>query len=170
MPRPNSKAQLLEQAQQRYTVLQSEVTALSPEELVVGGIVGEWSVKDVLAHLLAWQQMVLSWHRAGKRGEIPATPSEKYTWREIPALNQEIYEAHRDWPLDKVIADFAASHQEILQEIEFMSNDELFTLKVYAWTKSTVLGSYFTSATGSHYDWARKEIRRGIKARRKQQG
>lgn len=169
MPRPNSKDQLLEQAQQRYTILQTEVAKLSPEEIVESGTVGEWSVKDVLAHLLAWHQMVLAWHRAGKRGEVPITPSEKYTWREIPALNQEIYETHRDWPLDKVSADFAASHQEVMQEIEALSNDELFTPKVYTWTKSTTLGSYFISATGSHYDWACKEIRRGIKAKRKQQ-
>ncbi|MEM8534210.1 MAG: ClbS/DfsB family four-helix bundle protein, partial [Chloroflexota bacterium] len=118
---------------------------------------------------LAWHQMVLVWHRAGKRGEVPVTPSEKYTWREIPSLNQEIYETHRDWPLDRVNADFTASHQEIMQEIESLSHDELFTPKVYVWTKSTTLGSYFISATGSHYDWAYKEIRRGIKAKRKQQ-
>jgi hypothetical protein len=160
----------MEQARERYDALQAELAGLPLEEMVEAGIVGEWSVKDVLAHLTAWQQMTHAWYQAGKRGETPITPSEKYTWREIPALNQEIYENHRDRPLDEVKREFVASHRETLDLIETTTDDELFTPKVYAWTKSTTLGSYLTSATSSHYEWARKEIRRGFKAKRKQQG
>lgn len=168
MARPTTKDDLLKQAQQNYDKLQQEIEHLSEEELVVDGIVGDWSIKDVLAHLLAWQQMTLDWYRAGCRGETPITPSEKYTWREIPALNQEIYETWRDQALDAIRADLQASHENFLSVIETLSNETLFTAKVYPWTKSTTLGSYFTSATSSHYDWARKEIRRGLKTKRSQ--
>lgn len=166
MPRPTTKAELLDQARARYDALNKELADLSDDDLVVPGIIGDWSIKDVLAHLLAWQQMALSWYRTGKAGGTPVTPSEKYTWREIPALNQDIYETHRDRPLSTIQSEFAASHQETLDLIETMTEDELFAKKVYAWTKSTTLGSYLTSATGSHYDWARKEIRKGLKAKR----
>lgn len=168
MPRPTSKAQLLEQTRERYTALQAELEKLTDDQMVDPGILGDWSIKDILAHLLEWQRMVLSWYQAGKRGETPTTPSEKYTWREIPALNHEIYLNYRDAPLDEIVRDFKASHQRMLSEIEAMSNDELFTPKVYKWTNSTTLGSYLTSATCSHYNWARKEIRRGLKAKRQQ--
>ena len=168
MPRPTSKKQLLEQARADYEALQAELNDLTSDAMVETGIVGEWSIKDVLGHLFEWQQMTITWYRAGKRGETPITPSEKYTWREIPALNQAIYEKHRDCPADEIQAEFAASHQEALDLIGTMSEDELFTPKIYAWTKSTTLGSYLTSATSSHYAWARKEIRRGIKAKRNQ--
>lgn len=165
MPRPTSKTQLITQAQEVYAQLQAELQKLSSEDMIEMDIVGAWSVKDVLAHLLTWQQMTLSWYRAGRQGESPAIPSARYTWREIPALNQEIYETHRDDPLDEVQQSFVASHEETLNLIESMTNDELFNAKVYAWTKSTTVGSYFTSATCSHYEWARKEIRRGMKAK-----
>ncbi len=165
MSRPTSKTQLLQQAATNYAQLQAELAKLSPEVMIEADTVGTWSVKDVLAHLLTWQQMTLSWYRAGREGASPAIPSARYTWREIPALNQEIYEMHRDDPLDDLQQAFAASHAETLSLIETMSNDELFNPKVYAWTKSTTLGSYLTSATCSHYEWARKEIRRGIKAK-----
>ncbi len=166
MPRPTSKAQLLEYSAANYEKLQAEIAGLTPEEIVEPGTVGEWSVKDVLAHLYEWQRMMRSWYAIGKRGENPTTPSEKYTWKEIPALNQEIYETYRDIELEDIIAKLAASHEEILREIDSMTDDELFTPKVYQWTKSTTLGSYLTSATSSHYDWARKEIRKGIKAKK----
>jgi hypothetical protein len=168
MSRPTSKSQLLEQARMTYNALQGELAKLSATQMVEGGIIGEWSVKDVLAHLLAWQQMCLAWYREGKAGRTPVVPSEKYNWRQIPALNQAIYETHRDRPLETIRREFEASHQEVLDEIEQMTNEELFTPGVYAWTKSTILGSYFTSVTCSHYEWARTGIRRGLKAKAKQ--
>lgn len=166
MPRPTSKAQLLEYSATNYEKLQAEIAKLTPEEMVEAGTVGEWSVKDVLAHLYEWQRMVRSWYAIGKRGENPITPSEAYTWKEIPALNQHIYETYRDIELDNITEKLATSHAETLREIDGMSDEELFTPKIYKWTKSTTLGSYYTSATSSHYDWARKEIRKGMKAKK----
>lgn len=163
MPRPTSKKQLLQYTQENYATLQSEIAKLTTEQIIDPGTVGEWSVKDIIAHLTVWQQMTLEWYRAGKRGEKPVTPSEAFTWREIPALNQKIYDEHRNEALEIVQARFEASHHETLGEINAISEEDLFTPKVYSWTKSTTLGSYLTSATSSHYDWAQKEIRKGIK-------
>ena len=168
MPRPKTKDQLLELASTNYDKLQAEITHLTPEEMTESGVVEIWSVKDVLAHLTAWQQMTLSWYRIGKTGETPITPSEKYTWREIPALNQEIYETYRDAHLDDIQRDFTTSHEETMALIESIDDEELFTPKVYQWTKTTTVGAYFISATSSHYDWARKEIRRWVKRKSKQ--
>lgn len=168
MPRPKTKDQLLELASKNYDKLQVEITNLTPDEMTESGVVETWSVKDVLAHLTAWQQMTLSWYRIGKAGETPSTPSEKYTWREIPALNQEIYETYRDDPLDDIQRNFIASHEEAMTLIESIDDEELFTPKVYQWTRTTTVGAYFISATSSHYDWACKEIRRWIKAKGKQ--
>lgn len=163
MPRPTSKAQLIEQTVTNYDKLQVELEKMTSADMIKVQIVEAWTAKDILAHLFAWQQMVLNWYAIGKNGGEPITPSEKYTWREIPALNQEIYETYRDCPLEDITEKFEASHQQVLATIETIDNDELFTPKIYKWTKSTTLGSYFVSATSSHYDWARKEIRHGLK-------
>ncbi|MCD4686826.1 MAG: ClbS/DfsB family four-helix bundle protein [Anaerolineae bacterium] len=167
MPRPTSKTQLLAQTRDTYDALQAELDKLSPAQMDDTGIVGDWSVKDVLAHLTTWLEMCLDWYQTGKGGDTPVTPSEHYTWREIPALNQHIYEMHHARPLDDVIREFHAAHEHMLVAIAQMTDKELFTPKVYAWTKSTTLGSYITSATCSHYAWARKEIRRGLRAKAK---
>ena len=166
MPRPNNKQQLLEQIDTNWNKLQAQIAILSDEEFVEPNTVGEWSVKDVLAHLMEWQRMVMHWYQEGKKGIMPVTTSEEYTWREIPALNQAIYETYRDEELSTIKDGLTQSHQQILAMIEGMSNAEMFTPKIYKWTKSTTLGSYLTSATSSHYDWARKEIRKGLKAKK----
>lgn len=165
MPRPTNKHQLLTQSQEEHDALIAYLKTLTPQQHIQANAVGEWAVKDVIAHLTAWMQMVLDWYAAGKRGEQPITPAEGYTWQQIPALNQRIYEQHRHQPLDEVMAEFEAAYQTIMAAIEQMTEDELFSPKFYKWTKTTTLGSYATSATCSHYAWARKEIRKATKSK-----
>ena len=165
MPRPTSKTDLLAAINQEREALETTLEALTHEQMVETGVVGEWSVKDVLAHLIEWEQMVLEWYRAGLRGENPELPAPGYKWNQTPQLNQLIYEKHRDRPLDEVREQFQASHREIFGVIQELSNEELFTPGRYTWTQKNTLGTYFVSATSSHYLWARKEIRKGLKAR-----
>lgn len=165
MPRPTSKTDLLAAIDQERGALEAILETLTPKQMVEPGVVGEWSVKDVLAHLVEWEQMVLGWYRAGLRGEIPELPAPGYKWNRTPQLNQMIYEKHRDRPLGEVMEQFHASHREILGVIQELSNEELFTAGRHAWTQSNTMGTYFVSATSSHYLWARKEVRKGLKAK-----
>ena len=167
MPRPTSKNDLLAAIEKERGALETYLETLTPEQLTEPGIVGEWSAKDVLAHLIEWEQMVLGWHAAGLRGEVPPLPAPGFKWNQTPQLNQQIYEKHRDRPLDEVLEQFQASHREILCVIQGLSNEELFTAGRYAWTKKNTLGTYMVSATSSHYLWARKEIRKGFRAKAK---
>lgn len=164
MPRPKSKEQLIHKMQHDHDALLRYLETLTEEQMTQGNIIGEWSVKDVLCHLSAWEQMFLSWYQLGKVGDVTHTPAEGYTWRQIPELNQCIYEQFRHQGLALTLEKFHSSYEEILAAISHMSQKELFTPHYYQWTKSTTLGSYAVSATCSHYAWALKEIRRGLKA------
>ena len=163
MPRPTNKPDLLSAIEKERSALEASIEALSPNQLMVPGVVGEWSVKDVLAHLVEWEQMVLGWYRAGLQNEVPSLPAPGFKWNQTPQLNQMIYEKYRKRPLEDVLALFRSSHREILEVIQGLSNDDLFTPGVFAWTKKNTMGTYFVSATSSHYLWARKEIRKGLK-------
>ena len=165
MPRPTSKTDLLAAIKLERQALETTLEALTAEQMLEPGVAGEWSVKDVLSHLIEWQQMVLEWYRSGLRGEVPELPAPGYKWNQTPQLNQVIYEKHHDRPLDEVMEQFQASHGEILGVIHGLSNEELFTTGRYKWTQKNTLGAYFVSATSSHYLWARNEIRKGLKAR-----
>jgi hypothetical protein len=164
MPRPTSKTDLLIAIEKEKGALDAQLESMDDVHKIVSGIVGVWSVKDVLAHLTAWQQMCLTWYRAGLRDEIPVVPAPGFKWNQTPELNQRIYEEFRDIPLDEILSQFEASHQEILGVIQLLSNKDMFSAGRYRWTKKNTLGTYIVSATSSHYLWARKEIRKGMKA------
>lgn len=164
MPRANNKKQLLEDMEVEGKALEQLLSGLSPEQMIQPGIVGEWSVKDVLAHLLEWQNMVLKWHTAGLQGKVIPIPAEGLNWAQIPLLNQRIYEAYCGTPLADIQKQLKATHKKMLNTIQGLSDEELFTRGHYAWTKNNTLGTYFVSCTSSHYNWARTNIKKGLKA------
>ncbi len=164
MPRPHTKPQILSESQKERQALEKFLSTLTPEQMEQPGMLGEWSAKDVLAHLYEWEQMVLSWLAAGQRGETPPVPAEGYKWNQLPALNEEIRGKHMSRSLDEMQKLYRESYEQIMDTIDKLSEEDLFTLGLYPWMNKNTLAAYFVSCTSSHYRWARKEMRKGQKA------
>jgi len=162
VPKPTNKNQVIIESQKEYQALEQFLANLTPATMTQPGALGSWSVKDVLAHLLEWQQMFIRWYTAGLRGENPATPAPGYKWSQLPALNQMIYEKYRHWTLDDTLAQFRASHQQTMELLQSLSAEDLFTPGLYPWMRNNKMAAYFTANTSSHYRWARTEMRKGI--------
>ncbi len=162
MPRPDTKESLIQEITKERKALEKFLTTLTPEQMTAPGALGGWTVKDVLAHLAEWEQMCLGWYAAGLRGENPRLPASGYTWAQTPALNQKIYEKHHNRPLEDILAWFDESHRQIFALVEQLSEDDLTVPGRFPWTKQNSLISYLTSATSSHYRWARTEMRKRL--------
>lgn len=143
-----------------YEALNREIEILEDSRRVIPGACEHWSVKDILGHLDTWHEMFLIWERAGAAGETVEMPAPGYSWKETPALNDEIYQRIKDDSYEVVVARLKRSHKAVRGVIESYSEDDLFTKRRFKWTGSTSVGSYAASATSSHYDWARKLIRK----------
>lgn len=155
-----SKAILLEKIQTERRQLEKALAKLSKKEMVVPGVVGEWSVKDVLAHLFDWERRFVGWYEAGRRGEIPRTPAPGMAWKDLGRLNQQVFEKHRQRILDDVLAEFDASYRRTLALVQAMSEEELFQVGRCAWTGKANLVGYIAANTCNHYRWAKTQIRK----------
>jgi len=165
MPRPLTKDQLIAETEAEYAALEKFLAALTPQQMVEPGALGEWSVKDVLAHLYEWQRMFFAWYEAGLRGETPPMPAEGYKWNQLPALNHAIYLRHRDLPLDEALRLFRGSHQKTLALVRDLSPEELTQPGLYPWQGKHALIGFITSNCGSHYRWARTAMRKSLRAK-----
>jgi hypothetical protein len=159
MPHYPTKATLLEAIHEERALLEKKFAKLTPEEMVWPGSMDNWSVKDILAHLMDWEQRFIGWYEAGWRGEEVHTPAPGMTWCDLPQLNQQVYERHRDRPLEDVLTDFHASYRQILGLVEGMPEEEVFTAGYYPWTGQGALVGYIAANTCHHYRWARRQIR-----------
>lgn len=164
MPRPANKVDLLDAAGLEFERLWDAVETVPPANRETRGACEEWSVKDLLAHLHAWHQMALRWEAEGSRGDKPTIPADGFSFAETPALNQAIYERHKDDPWGDVVGGLRRTHKALLKVIASYDDEDLFTKKRYAWTRSTSVGAYMVSATSSHYAWASKLIRTYVRS------
>lgn len=163
MAKPANKEQLIAVNHKELAALEELLAGLTPEQFTTPGALGDWSVKDVLAHLLEWQHMLQRWFAAGQCGENPAVPAEGFNWAQLPALNQAIFERYRDAPLDDILREFRASAQAIDALAAGCSEEDLFKPGLYPWMRKNTLAAYINSSAGSHYRWARNEMRKNLR-------
>ncbi len=105
---------VLKDTREQYEAL---LKGLSPDELEKPGASGEaWSVKDVLSHLTACEAEVVTQLAKARSGKPPAKVD--LTDAEIEAQNQRWYEANKERPIDRVLADFQGVRRQLLRQID----------------------------------------------------
>ncbi len=157
--RAKTKKELFESIRTTRELLEKKFSKLMPKQMVWPGSMDDWSVKDILAHVVDWEQRFIEWYKAGQKGEIPETPAPGFTWRELPKLNQEGFEQHKNDTLEDVLERYEKSYLEILELVKGMKEQEIFETRYYEWTGNSSLLTWIAANTSSHYNWARRNIR-----------
>lgn len=175
MARPKTKNELLEAAALNYDKLLKLIGSMTEIELStefdfssdVTKKEAHWkrdkNVRDILIHLHEWHNLMLEWVTNNKAGVRKLFLMEGYNWKSYGEMNIVFWKRNQTVSLDMALQKLKKSHNEIINMIQSMSNDELFQKNVYEWVGGSTIGSYFISVTSSHYDWAIKKIKAHIK-------
>jgi hypothetical protein len=174
MSRPTTKTDLIiaanEQFEKIWKLIDSMTVEVQNKSFDFGNTMGKEShwkrdknLRDVLAHLYEWHQLLLNWVNANRAGERKSFLPEPYNWKTYPEMNIEFWEKHQTTSLSDAKKMLQESYSKVMNWIDAFSNDELFAKKHFTWTGTTNLGTYFVSTTSSHYDWAIKKIKTHIK-------
>jgi len=158
-----SKDQLLKDIHTERRRLEKNLSALNADDMIQPGVTGVWSVKDILAHLVAWEKLFLDWYHNGVQGCAPVTTPVGMSHKAMDTLNQQIYEANQWRSLDDIIAEFHASYQQIVTVIETIPEGDLFVHGRFNWTGELTLVDYIAGNTCNHYAWAKSQIRKRAK-------
>ncbi len=159
----STRAELLEDADGARRKLEDLISRI-PDEALVIEVTDGMSTKDFLAHRTEWGRMMIQWYTEAADGGSPAVPSDRHTWRDLPALNAEIHERFADISPTDARTQFVEVHDALRALIASCTDDELFTKHHYEFTGSSDLATYFVSATGGHYRSAYKHINRWWRA------
>jgi hypothetical protein len=94
------------------------VAEVGRDRMLEPGPMGDWTFKDMAAHLAAWRNARIPMIEAIGRGEpIPPPPWPAELDDDDP-INAWFRERDRDKPLDDVIADYDASFERLAAAIE----------------------------------------------------
>jgi len=122
------QAQILDQIRATHQPLEALLAPLDEAHMTQPGVNGEWSVKDMLAHITWWEQHLLRRLRTGRDDLFTEGEDVRGT---TDRANADVFAAHRDRPLADVRAAYDASFREVLATIETMAAEELAPEDVY---------------------------------------
>lgn len=114
--------EMLAKIEASQTALLDRLSSLSDDELTAAGHEG-WSVKDHLAHLAAWERILLSQLSGGTGAEVGGW-DESRPW-DINAFNDSVHDRYSSLSLDEVRREFGASHEAMLAKVRSYSDEEL---------------------------------------------
>ncbi len=141
-----SKKEILERLRTERARLEAAIAGLSEETMRQPGAVGHWSVKDVLAHITAWEAELVTalWYNTiGRRPRLADI-------RNVDAWNERRYKENKDRPLERILNDFHGVHEQLLQRVEALSDEELDDPRLYEWTGGKTLAEVIAENSYAH--------------------
>ncbi len=123
------------------------ITGLDEARLTEPAMANGWSVKDVLAHITAWEAELiraLVQIAGGQKPRLSAGP-------DYDKMNAEIYAEQKDRPLDLVLGDFRTILPQILRRLEPFTDGDLNNQNRYPWRKGRPLLNLVAETTYIHY-------------------
>jgi uncharacterized protein (TIGR03083 family) len=143
-----TKQELIEHIEIEWARLQAALDGLSEEQMHRPGVVGDWSVKDILAHITAWQSRLITAMFKAERGFAPEATDDDAT---VDQLNEKWYREMKDRPFEQVWDDLDSSYHQILKRLDSWTDDKLFSARQFAWMQGAPFERYIAGDSYEHY-------------------
>jgi len=160
-----SKEEILNRIVHERKLLENVLEELETSQMSLPGVEGEWSVKDILAHLNTWVWRMVGWAKEAQDGETPMMPARGMTWDDLDLLNDQTYQANRDRPLNEVLAEFHLAHEEALRLVNSISEEDLTDPQRFPWRNGRPLWNMVAANTWWHDREHREAIERWLRNR-----
>jgi uncharacterized protein (TIGR03083 family) len=154
-----TKAKLIQKIEVSRMWLEEVLGQVDPSQMTQPGVVGDWSVKDIVAHLTAWERMMVAWLADYPKGvpvERPTSDAEFDEW------NERIYLENKVKPLEEVLREFESTHEMTLQALHDTPEEVLFETGRYSYRGGLPLWQMVAGNTWWHYSEHGEEIQAAL--------
>ncbi len=107
-----TRAQLLTRLEKAWRNFQESYAGLSDSQMMKSAVTGDWSVRDILAHVTTWEQEALKHLPTILKGGKP--PRYSVTHGGIDAFNRIMTEQKRGLTLAEVRQDAEETHRRLV--------------------------------------------------------
>jgi hypothetical protein len=142
------KQQLLKQLEKAWTTIEESYAGLSDSQLTEPGVMDNWSVKDILAHVTTWEEEALKYLPLILAGGKPPRYIQSGG---IDAFNAQMAEQKRGLALSDVQRQLDDTHRRLLDYIRSVPEEHF--------TRETRFRRRLRLDTYSHYPQHAKAIR-----------
>ena len=110
------RERLNERMESRWWGLYDSFQGLSRQTLLEPGVVGHWSIRDVLAHVATWDEEALKALPVILEGG--RVPRYSTLYGGIDAFNAQAQDRKQDSPLGQVFTELEETHQRLLSYLD----------------------------------------------------
>lgn len=143
-----NKNDILVQLESQRERFLDAIEGLPEAELEQPGVVGVWSIKDILIHISRWEAELVKLLFQARQGKKPT--SIHFTQLDVDQTNQEWYEESRDRPLRLALEDFHAVRNQTILRVETFSERDLKDPARYKWADHRPLAEWIASDSFEH--------------------
>ena len=118
-----NKSELLHWLQAEYQQWAAFLDQIGPVRMEQPGVNGDWSIKDIVAHLTGWQPRLIARIQAAQRGEPAPPPPWPAHLQTDDEINAWIYAANHDRSVREVLDEAHQVFQQLLAVIEGLPDD-----------------------------------------------
>jgi hypothetical protein len=133
MSASTSKAQLLNDLKNEQAQWEAFLADIGEAHMTQPGVAGEWSVKDIIAHLTGWRRRTVARFQAALRHEPSPPPPWPPQLQTDDEINAWIYESNRDRSLSEVLQDSRAVFQQLVDTLSAFPEAELLDPSRFGW-------------------------------------
>lgn len=145
-----TKPQLIERLHHERAAWEALLAEIGKERMLQPGAMGDWTMKDVVAHVTGWGKQHIARLQAAQNGTTPEFPINDEENGDVDVINQGIYDANKDHSLDEVLNDSRAFWQQFEDLIGALPERDLMEEGRYSWMKGRALGLASLEDTASH--------------------
>ena len=117
------KSELLDRLQEKYRQWETFLEEIDPARMEQPGVNGDWSMRDIVAHLTGWHRHLVARLEAAERGQPEPPPPWPAHLQTDDEINAWIYESNRGHSLREVLEDTQQVHQQLLTVLERLPDD-----------------------------------------------
>jgi hypothetical protein len=132
------------------------------------GPMGEWSFKDLAAHLTGWRARSLQRLEAAANGQPEPAPLWPAALQTDDEINAWIHELNQERLLGEVIAESRESYARLAEIVQKLPEEALSDPNYFPWTEGSALGEAIVNGTffGHLHEEHEPDLRRWLSASR----
>lgn len=157
-----TKHQMLELINDEWVALEAILEQIDREKFDQIGVEGGWTVKDILAHITAWEKLMIQWLQESLRGETPQRPAPGESWDDLDEFNEQLHLDNKGKTLDQVLKESAEVHARAVQIVTGMHEGDLTDPDRFEWRKGDPIWHLVAGNTWMHYAEHRETIARWL--------
>ncbi|MFQ5435714.1 MAG: ClbS/DfsB family four-helix bundle protein [Anaerolineae bacterium] len=145
-----SKTELMTRVQTSWARWKAVLAPVPMGRYLKPGVEADWTLKDIVAHIAGWENLMADWLEAVMRDETPVGwPNSNEA---VDDINARLYAENKDKLLADVMVMAARAHERAVSAVTAVPEANLFAKDKYAWREGLPLWGLVGGNMFWHYE------------------